>query len=84
MVGNASVSSECEAILSESGYSVTIAENILGDSPSELTPMDAREKIRRVFFEQITQAKGIDEIQNFITEDEIFPTPEAVSWGCQL
>lgn len=84
LAGNAAVSSECEEILSESGCSVTVAENILGESPSELDPVDAREKIRRVFFEQITQAKGIDDVQNFITEEEILPTPEAVSLGCQL
>lgn len=84
LAGNAAVGPECAELLTESGYSVTVAENILGETASDLTPSDAREKIRRVFFEQITQAKGIDEIRSFITEDEVLPTPEAVSLGCQL
>ena len=84
VAGNYCVSSECCAVLSESGKTALCAPNILPEIDRiEIEKVHAI--IRDLFVRHITRAKGIEGVAEEVNlVDEIIPTPSAVLRACQL
>jgi uncharacterized protein (TIGR01319 family) len=70
----------CE-LLKRGGKEIRLADNVM-PRPGKLAVESAREKIRELFMERITHAKGLDSIGEFVPV--VLPTPMAVLQGIQL
>jgi uncharacterized protein (TIGR01319 family) len=81
MAGNQSVSREVCKLLSNGGKEVRWAANVMPRS-GQLAVDSAREEIRKLFMERITQAKGLDSLGGLVPV--ILPTPMAVLQGALL
>lgn len=82
IAGNSSVKGEIENILKKSNSNYIFAENVMPDV-NRFTPEDAKEKIREIFMEKITHAKGMDKIK-VIKDRVLMPTPTAVLKAAEL
>jgi uncharacterized protein (TIGR01319 family) len=81
VAGNQAVADEVGAILKRGGKEVRAAENVMPRG-GKLAVASAREEIRKLFMERITQAKGMDRLGAYVPV--ILPTPMAVLEGAQL
>ena len=81
VAGNQAVAGEVGAILGRGGKEVRAAANVMPRS-GKLAVETAREEIRKLFMERITQAKGMDQLGALVPV--ILPTPMAVLEGAQL
>jgi len=81
VAGNQAVAREVCDILTNSGKEVRCAANVMPRS-GQLEVQSAREEIRTLFMERITQAKGLDGISGLVPV--ILPTPMAVLQGALL
>jgi uncharacterized protein (TIGR01319 family) len=81
MAGNQAVAREAADVLTHGGKEVRTAANVMPRS-GQLAVESAREEIRQVFMERITQAKGLDGITKRVPV--ILPTPMAVLEGALL
>lgn len=82
IAGNSSAKGEIENILKNSNSNYIFAENVMPDV-NRFTPEDAKEKIREIFMEKITHAKGMDKIK-VIKDRVLMPTPTAVLKAAEL
>ena len=80
--GNKAAAKELEEILSASGKSFVVTENVM-PSFGELNIAPAKECIMRLFIERIIEAKGLSKVQSEAYR-EIIPTPLAVLNACEL
>ena len=76
--GNAAVAAQVCEILTHGGKEAHRAENVM-PRPRELAVESAREAIRNLFMQRITEAKGLDRIKEIVSVVE--PTPMAVLQG---
>ena len=81
MAGNQVVRDEVCEIMRNGGKEVRCADNVMPRS-GQLAVESAREEIRKLFMERITQAKGLDALAGFVPI--ILPTPMAVLQGALL
>ncbi|MGH7826710.1 MAG: methylaspartate mutase accessory protein GlmL [Candidatus Binatia bacterium] len=81
VAGNSAVAGKVCRILTDAGKEARRAENVM-PRPGELAVESAREEIRRLFIERITQAKGLDKIREIVPV--VLPTPMAVLQGVLL
>jgi uncharacterized protein (TIGR01319 family) len=79
--GNTSVAGEVGALLNRGGKEARFVENVMPRA-GVLAVESAREEIRKLFMERITQAKGLDEVKGFVPV--VLPTPMAVLEGLRL
>ena len=82
VAGNKSAYDEVEALFSGSGKDVTFTANVMPEI-GVLEVDDANGKIRDLFIERITEAKGIGRARDMIA-DVIMPTPAAVLEAARL
>jgi uncharacterized protein (TIGR01319 family) len=75
VAGNRDASAEAAAILTGGGKEIRLAANVM-PAPGRLTAESAREEIRKLFMERITQAKGLDKLRGLVPV--VLPTPMAV------
>lgn len=76
VAGNKSANDEIREIFNEAGFYFSITENVMPQLNS-LNVEPAREEIRTVFMDKITDAKGLSNAENFIN-GILMPTPAAV------
>lgn len=76
VAGNKSATDEVKDIFDEAGFYYSITENVMPQL-NELNVEPAREEIRKVFMERITDAKGLSHAEEFIN-GILMPTPAAV------
>jgi uncharacterized protein (TIGR01319 family) len=81
VAGNQTVAEQVGEILRAGGKEVRAAENVMPRS-GKLAVAAAREEIRKLFMERITQAKGMDRLGAYVPV--ILPTPMAVLEGALL
>ena len=81
MAGNQAVVGEVCDILTNTGKEVRCAANVMPRS-GQLAADSAREEIRKLFMERITQAKGLDGLSGLVPV--ILPTPMAALQGALL
>jgi uncharacterized protein (TIGR01319 family) len=81
MAGNQAVVGEVRDILTRTGKEVRSATNVMPRS-GQLAVDSAREEIRKLFMERITQAKGLDGLAGLVPV--ILPTPMAALQGALL
>jgi uncharacterized protein (TIGR01319 family) len=81
MAGNQAVAGEVRDILGSNGKEVRGATNVMPRS-GQLSVDSAREEIRKLFMERITQAKGLDGLSGLVPV--ILPTPMAALQGALL
>jgi uncharacterized protein (TIGR01319 family) len=81
IAGNRGAAAEVSEILTSRGKEVRKAANVMPRSGT-LAVEAAREEIRKLFMERITQAKGLDGINRWAPV--VLPTPMAVLEGIQL
>jgi uncharacterized protein (TIGR01319 family) len=81
VAGNRAVAAEVREILTTGSKEVRLAENVM-PKPGSLAVESAREQIRQLFMERITQAKGLDRIKDIVPV--VLPTPMAVIQGALL
>jgi uncharacterized protein (TIGR01319 family) len=81
VAGNQTVAGEVSEILGRGGKEVRLAVNVM-PRHGKLTVESAREEIRKLFMERITNAKGMDRLGDLVPV--ILPTPMAVLEGAQL
>lgn len=81
VAGNVAVGDAVCETLKNGGKEARRADNVM-PRPGELAVESAREEIRRVFMERITEAKGLDKIR--ATIPVVLPTPMAVLQGVLL
>ena len=81
MAGNQAVIGEVRDILTRTGKEVRSATNVMPRS-GQLAVDSAREEIRKLFMERITQAKGLDGLAGLVPV--ILPTPMAALQGALL
>lgn len=81
VAGNGVVAGEVSGILKGGNKECRRAENVMPRS-GELAVESAREEIRKLFMERITQAKGLDRIKEMVPV--VLPTPMAVLEGVLL
>jgi uncharacterized protein (TIGR01319 family) len=81
MAGNQAVVREVRDILTNAGKEVRCATNVMPRS-GQLAVDSAREEIRKLFMERITQAKGLDGLSGLVPV--ILPTPMAALQGALL
>lgn len=82
IAGNSSAREEIEEVLKNGKTKYIFAENLMPDV-NRFTPEDAKEKIREIFMEKITHAKGMDKI-DMIKDRVLMPTPTAVLKAAEL
>jgi uncharacterized protein (TIGR01319 family) len=80
VAGNRLVAGEICEQLERSGKEVRLAANVMPKS-GKLAVESAREEIRKLFIERITQAKGLDKLQGIVPV--VLPTPMAVLDGAR-
>ena len=76
VAGNKSANDEIREIFNEASFYFSITENVMPQLNS-LNVEPAREEIRKVFMDRITDAKGLSNAESFIN-DILMPTPAAV------
>jgi uncharacterized protein (TIGR01319 family) len=81
IAGNRAVAAEVGDTLTSAGKEIRTAENVMPRSGT-LAVESAREEIRKLFMERITQAKGLEAVKGFVPV--VLPTPMAVLEGIQL
>jgi uncharacterized protein (TIGR01319 family) len=81
IAGNRAAAVAVADTLTNGGKEIRIAENVMPRS-GLLAVESAREEIRKLFMERITQAKGLDGVKEFVPV--VLPTPMAVLEGIQL
>jgi uncharacterized protein (TIGR01319 family) len=81
VAGNQAVAGQVGEILRAGGKEVRTADNVMPRS-GKLAVTGAREEIRKLFMERITQAKGMDRLGAYVPV--ILPTPMAVLEGALL
>lgn len=81
VAGNRAAAEEVGQALASGGKEVRMAENVMR-LPGTLAVESAREEIRKLFMERITQAKGLDGVKGLVPV--VLPTPMAVLEGIQL
>ena len=79
--GNVAAAAEVCGILQQSGKQAKLVDNVMPRAGT-LSVESAREAIRRLFMENITQAKGLDQVKEFVPV--VLPTPMAVLEGIRL
>ncbi|MGC8810647.1 MAG: methylaspartate mutase accessory protein GlmL [bacterium] len=82
IAGNKAAADEANNILSASGKTTLITENVLPEV-NTLNVEPARNMIRQVFMERIIEAKGLKKAEAFV-EGIVMPTPTAVLKAAQL
>ena len=82
LAGNKSVRSHVAAMLTEAGYEVRLADNVL-PAIDTLATDSAQQAIREAFLERIVVARGIDELRSWATGG-MAPTPKAVLDAAEL
>ncbi len=83
IAGNINVQRKIEKKLVAAGVHCIRVANIM-PTIHELKVAEARDVIHREFIKQITKARGLNELQYFITNDKITPTPGAVLMATEL
>ncbi len=81
VAGNRTAAGEVSQALASGGKEVRMAENVM-PRPGTLAVESAREEIRKLFMERITEAKGLDGVKGMVPV--VLPTPMAVLEGIQL
>lgn len=76
VAGNKSANDDLEDIFDEAGFYYSVTENVMPQL-NELNVEPAREEIRKVFMNRITDAKGLSNAEEFIN-GILMPTPAAV------
>lgn len=76
VAGNKSAADDAVAILSNHGFAVRVAENVM-PSTGVLQVDSARDAIRAVFLDTIVKAKGLSKVAS-IVENVVTPTPSSV------
>ena len=82
IAGNKTAADEVDSILSSSGKSTLITDNVMPEV-NVLNVEPAREMIRKVFIDRIIAAKGLKKAEDFV-EGILMPTPTAVLKAAQL
>ncbi len=83
IAGNINVQRKIEKLLVAAGVHCIRVANIM-PTIHELKVSEARDVIHREFIKQITKARGLNELQHFISNDKIMPTPGAVLLATEL
>ena len=81
VAGNRECTREVARILRSGRKEAKTAENVMPDL-LKLNPISAGREIRDVFFERITEAKGLDVVKQWF--EVVMPTPMAVLQGASL
>lgn len=81
VAGNRAAVAEVGSVLRQGGKEARIVENVMPRAGA-LAVESAREEIRKLFMERITQAKGLEHVKRFVAE--VVPTPMAVLEGIRL
>jgi uncharacterized protein (TIGR01319 family) len=81
VAGNIAAAAEVQSILQRGGKETMLVDNVMPRAGT-LAVEAAREEIRKLFMERITQAKGLDQVKEFVPV--VLPTPMAVLEGIQL
>lgn len=76
VAGNKSANDEIKEIFKKAGFYFSITENVMPQL-NVLNVEPAREEIRKVFMDRITDAKGLSNAENYIN-GILMPTPAAV------
>lgn len=76
VAGNKSANDDIKDIFDEAGFYYSVTENVMPQL-NELNVEPAREEIRKVFMNRITDAKGLSNAESFIN-GILMPTPAAV------
>lgn len=76
VAGNKSANDEIKKLFEEAGLYFSVTENVM-PTLNTLNVEPAREEIRKVFMEKITDAKGLANAENFVN-GILMPTPAAV------
>ena len=82
VAGNKTAADEVMEILTAAGTDARVTENVMPELGT-LNVEPARDAIRQVFIERITQAKGIKQAESFV-DQVLMPTPMAVLQGAEL
>lgn len=80
--GNSQAARTVMQMLHRAGKNVVVTENVLPE-PRKLNIFPVREVIRRLFAEQIIEAKGLQKLRTFV-DREVIPTPTSVLNAAQL
>lgn len=80
--GNAALTEEIVAILSDAGFTVFTAPNVY-PRVDELNPEPVRALVREIFSHHIITAPGLDSVRQW-SQGEILPTPGAVLIAAEL
>lgn len=81
LAGNQAAAEEVTEILRLGQKETRLVDNVMPKAGT-LAVEAAREEIRQLFMERITQAKGLDEVKEFVSV--VLPTPMAVLEGIRL
>ena len=81
VAGNRMVAADVGAILRRANKEIRLVDNVM-PTAGTLTVEAAREEIRKLFMERITQAKGLDALRGIVPV--VLPTPMAVLEGVRL
>ena len=82
IAGNKTAADDVQSILGAGGKITLLADNVMPEV-NVLNVEPAREMIRKVFIERITEAKGLKRAEEFV-EGILMPTPTAVLRAAQL
>ena len=82
IAGNRAAASEAETIAIKGGKRAVVCENVMPQF-GKLNIQPAKNAIREIFIKNIISAKGLSQVQSFMT-DEIIPTPLAVYEAARL
>ncbi len=83
IAGNINAQRKIEKLLVAAGVHCIRVANIM-PTIHELKVSEARDVIHHEFIKQITKAQGLNELQHFISNDKITPTPGAVLLATEL
>jgi len=83
IAGNTSAQPIVKAILQDSGFKTVRVPNVM-PTIHELRVIPAREAIHEQFIRQITDAKGLGNLVDRLTEKKVVPTPGAVLMAAEL
>jgi uncharacterized protein (TIGR01319 family) len=81
VAGNHAAAGEVQGTLQRAGKEAKLVDNVMPRTGT-LAVESAREEIRKLFMERITQAKGLDQVKEFVPV--VLPTPMAVLEGIRL
>ena len=83
IAGNTSAQPMVKAILQDAGIKTVRVPNVM-PTIHELRVIPAREAIHEQFIRQITEAKGLGNLVDRLTEKKVVPTPGAVLMAAEL